>query len=82
MSRTMEEVFDQVARECGWECWFTAYNEEAITNMMIAEAASRYAELQTQKHKELLMQVVYEYEQGERSYGTIRDIKELLDKQP
>ena len=57
MSKTMGEVFDQVARECGWECWLTAYNEDGITNIAIAEAASRYAELYAQfKTQELVEQ--------------------------
>jgi hypothetical protein len=50
----------------------------------VDEVAERYAQQYIDANKELVEmfgQVVYEYEQGEQSFKTILEIKELINKQ-
>lgn len=54
----------------------------SIEKTMNDYSRSQTQELQDQNAElvEILRHVVYEYEQGEQSYSTIREIKELLVK--
>lgn len=54
----------------------------SIEEIMRDYSQSRTKDLQEQNAYlvEILRHVVYEYEQGEQSYSTIREIKELLTK--
>lgn len=47
MSKTIEEIKDEVAIEYGWKSWKSCYGDDGITNTMIGEIAERYAQSQT-----------------------------------
>ncbi|OYD42311.1 hypothetical protein ACF3OC_08505 [Sphingobacterium cellulitidis] len=49
MSKTIEEIKDEVAIEYGWKSWKSCYGDDGITNAMIDEVAERYAQSQTQE---------------------------------
>lgn len=92
--KTLEEIKDEYWKEVGFKDTDTAIMDIAIGSSKIASATilenhyniitQRYAQQYIDANKELvetLRQVVYEYEQGEHSFKTILEIKELLNKQ-
>lgn len=48
MSKTIEEIKDQVAFDYDWRNWEVCYNSDGVTNVMIDEIAERFAQSQTQ----------------------------------
>lgn len=86
---SIDNIKEYYAKERGFENWSEFLNN--IHGFQIpshmTEVAQRYAQSQAQELQEqnaelveMLRHVVYEYEQGESSYRTIMEIKELLTK--
>lgn len=50
MGKTLQQIKDQVASECGWDSWASLYADGKVTNGMIAQVAVRYA---SEQNKEL-----------------------------
>lgn len=66
--KTLKEIKDEFAQECGWENWQSCYGEEVMTNYVINEVAKRYA-------KEVAMQAL---KNASENAGTKRDQSPML----
>lgn len=81
MSKTIEEIKDEVAIEYGWKSWKSCYGEDGITNTMIDEVAQRYAQSQTQELQEQNAELVEMFNEiyNDRLWGNDKDFDKLKD---